>query len=112
MLGLALMTMGVAPAGQASGWFFQYPGVPVPGFGAADVTNPKSIEKRFAVASVVVTTLYPAPSTTPDVLTCNPVGTTTPTVYVPGGKGPNAYVPSRFVSIGPPTTVPPLSTKI
>jgi hypothetical protein len=33
--------------GHASGWFFQYPGVPVPGFAAAEGTKPKSFEEAI-----------------------------------------------------------------
>ncbi len=70
--------------GHASGWFFQYPGVPVPGCATAGVKNPKSVSWLLPPTTVTVVTLNPRPSGTPslsrvssptsEVEVCVPVG--------------------------------------
>src|SRR5262245_32291963 len=52
--------------GHASGWFFQYPGVPVPGLRTDLVTNPKSVSGLSAPTTCTsCATLLPSPSDVP-----------------------------------------------
>src|SRR3954464_13072440 len=74
--------------GHASGWFFQYPGVPVPGCSTAVVWNPKSV--ALPSPGGPVATLNPPPSGRPSLSNalsptfggdaCVPVGISTDTV--------------------------------
>ena len=79
--------------GQASGWFFQYPGVPVPGSGNADVyKNPKlASAKRLAEPTRTLTPRKRMPSLSMCVTDGGagrrllPGGIWTAIVYVSGG---------------------------
>ena len=63
--------------GHASGWFFQYPGVPVPGFVKLDWVNPKSVSLSSSSSAphVTVATLLPSPSGTPSLSASSSVPT-------------------------------------
>src|SRR6478735_760106 len=91
--------VAVGHPGHASGWFFQYPGVPVPGCGVDVGTNPKLFVLVPFVTSAELNgepLLVPMLSG-PKGEGCVPVGICTYSVKVSGNSPTIEKLPSRSV---------------